>query len=156
MAFLTDIERYDEPLPAVGIFWFDPQELCLFGVYKQPVNTKIIEAAAEKGLPFINYPKLHHNIWLKENFKAQIPRNDDETSEETSDETGTISRFSADYTQLARGRVSWVVNKFIVLVGNWAEEYEDELRRLIKQEFALPSFEFVYDEHWNVGRGWTE
>ena len=26
---------------------------------------------------------------------------------------------------------------------------------LIEQEFSLPYFEFVYDEHWDLGHGWS-
>ena len=52
----------------------------------------------------------------------------------------------ADYTQVPRGRVAWNIDKFIVLVGHWAEPIQDELTELIEKEFALPYFEFVYDE----------
>ena len=26
---------------------------------------------------------------------------------------------------------------------------------LLEQEFSLPYFEFVYDEHWDLGHGWS-
>ena len=43
----------------------------------------------------------------------------------------------------------------IVLVGKWAENIEDELTALINQHFNLPYFKFVYDEHWDLGHGWS-
>ena len=42
-----------------------------------------------------------------------------------------------------------------VFVGKWAEDIQDELTELINQHFALPFFEFVYDEHWDLGHGWS-
>ena len=32
---------------------------------------------------------------------------------------------------------------------------EDLKKGLIEKEFALPYFEFVYDEHWDLGHGWS-
>ena len=58
-------------------------------------------------------------------------------------------------TQVPRGRVAWNIDKFIVLVGHWAEPILDELTTLIEEEFSLPYFEFVYDEHWDLGHGWS-
>ena len=31
----------------------------------------------------------------------------------------------------------------------------EELTALIEEEFSLPYFEFVYDEHWDLGHGWS-
>lgn len=53
------------------------------------------------------------------------------------------------------GRVAWNIDKFIVLVGKWAEPIQDELAALLEQEFSLPYFEFKYDEHWDLGHGWS-
>ena len=25
----------------------------------------------------------------------------------------------------------------------------------IEEEFSLPYFEFIYDEHWDLGHGWS-
>ena len=41
------------------------------------------------------------------------------------------------------------------MVQQWAEDIQDELTELINQHFALPFFEFVYDEHWDLGHGWS-
>ena len=65
------------------------------------------------------------------------------------------TKFTGDYTQIPRGRVAWNIDKFIVLVGKWAEENQEELTALINRYFALPYFEFVYDEHWDLGHGWS-
>lgn len=53
------------------------------------------------------------------------------------------------------GRVAWAVDKFVVFVGQWAKDIEPELTKLIEKEFALPYFEFLYDEHWDLGHGWS-
>ncbi|MBQ6911770.1 MAG: hypothetical protein IJQ35_06365 [Bacteroidales bacterium] len=140
-AQMADMKTFDEQMPCVGIFWYDLQEHCFFGVHKKEVSPRDVEEAAEKGVPFINYPKLHRNIWAKEYFKAQAKHIE--------------TKFKGDYTQVPRGRVAWNVDKFIVLVGHWAEPVLDELTDLIEKEFSLPYFEFVYDEHWDLGHGWS-
>ena len=52
------------------------------------------------------------------------------------------------------GRVVWSIDKFIVLVGKWAEPIQEELSELLEKEFSLPYFEFVYDKHWDLRYGW--
>lgn len=141
-AQMADMKSFDEPMPAVGIFWYDTEERSLFGVYKKGLTPKMVEEAAEKGLPFINYPKLHRQIWKEEYFRATAKH--------------TPTKFKGgDYTMIPRGRVSWNIDKFIVFVGKWAETCEQYLSELIEKEFALPYFEFVYDEHWDLGHGWA-
>lgn len=140
-AQMESMKGFDEQMPCVGIFWYDRDEHALFGVRKQELTPKMVEEAADQGLPFINYPHLHRQIWAKEYFRAQAKQ------EKT--------KFTGDYTQIPRGRIAWNINKFIVLVGHWAEPVMEELTNLIEQEFSLPYFEFVYDEHWNLGHGWS-
>ncbi len=135
------MRSFDEAMPAVGIFWYDAEEHSFFGVRKKELTPKMIEDAADKGLPYINYQKLHRQIWKEEYFRAIA--------------THTDTKFKGDYTQIPRGRVAWAVDKFVVFVGKWAEEIEDELTALLEQEFALPFFEFRYDEHWDLGHGWS-
>ena len=140
-AQMADMKTFDEQMPSVGIFWYDPEDRGLFGVYKKEVTPREVEEAADKGIPFINYPRLHRQIWAKEYFKAQAKH--------------VETKFKGDYTQIPRGRVVWNIDKFIVLVGHWAEPILDELTELIEKEFSLPYFEFVYDEHWDLGHGWS-
>ena len=140
-AQMEDMATFDEQMPSVGIFWYDPGDHTLFGVRKKELTPREVEEAAEKGLPFINYPHLDRQICMKEYFKAQAKH------EET--------KFKGDYTQVPRGRVAWNIDKFIVLVGHWAEPILDELTALIEEEFSLPYFEFVYEEHWDLGHGWS-
>lgn len=111
--------------PSVGIFWYDFASHSLFGVRKQEVTPAQMEAAACDGLPFIIYPETNEEVWQRE-------------------------KFPGDYAQTPRGRVSWVVNRFIVLVGFWARPIEKELTVLLQAEFSLPSLELAFDEHWNV------
>ena len=140
-AQMAAMKAFDEQMPCVGIFWYAPEEHSLFGVRKKELTPKMVEDAAEKGMPFINYPHLHRQVWAKEYFKALAKH------EET--------KFKGDYTQIPRGRVAWSVDKFIVLVGKWAEPIQDELAELVEKEFSLPYFEFVYDSHWDLGHGWS-
>ena len=140
-AQMADMKSFDEEMPSIGIFWYDPQDHSLFGVGKKELTPLMVEEAANKGLPFINYPTLHRQVWAKEYFRAQAKHVD--------------TKFKGDYTQVPRGRVAWNIVIFIVLVGHWAEPVLDELTELIEKEFALPYFEFVYDEHWDLGHGWS-
>ena len=138
---MADMKSFDEEMPSIGIFWYAPEDHALFGVGKKELTPKMVEEAAEKGLPFINYPRLHRQVWMKEYFKAQAKH--------------APTKFTGDYTQVPRGRVAWNIDKFIVLVGHWAEPILDELTHLIEDTFHLPYFEFVYDEHWDLGHGWS-
>ena len=140
-AQMASMREFDEQMPCVGIFWYDLEDHSFFGVRKKELTPKMVEEAAEKGKPFINYPHLHRQVWAKEYFRAMA--NNSET------------KFKGDYTQIPRGRVAWSVNKFIVLVGKWAEPIQDELTELLEKEFSLPYFEFVYDPHWDLGHGWS-
>ena len=121
-AQMADMKSFDEPMPSVGIFWYDLEDHSLFGVRKKELTPREVEEAAEKGKTFINYPE---------------------------------TKFKGDNTQAPHGRVAWTIDKFIVLVGHWAEPIQEELTTLIEQEFALPYVEFVYDEHWDLGHGWS-
>ena len=134
---MADMKAFDEQMPCIGIFWYDLKDKSFFGVRKKEITPKMVEEAADRGLPFINYPLLD----MREYFKAQAKHED--------------TKFKGDYTQVSRGRVAWNIDKFIVLVGHWAEPILDELTALIEDEFSLPYFEFVYDEHWDLGHGWS-
>ena len=132
-AQMNDMRSFDEQMPSVGIFWYDFEEHTLFGVRKKELTPREVEDAAEKGKPFINYPHLNRQVWAREYFRAQAHH--------------YHTKFKGDNTQVPRGRVAWTIDKFIVLVGKWAEPIQEELTTLIEKEFALPYFEFVYDEH---------
>lgn len=140
-AMMNDMRSFDEPMPSVGIFWYDPVEKNFFGVNKQEITPKMIEDAADNGIPYINYPTLHRQVWKKEYFRALA--------------THESTKFKGDYTQIPRGRVAWAIDKFVVFVGQWAKDLEPELTELIEKEFALPYFDFLYDEHWDLGHGWS-
>lgn len=105
---MADMKSFDEPMPAVGIFWYDPQEHDFFGVYKKELTPKMVEESAAKGIKVIDCEK-------------------------------------PDYDKENRGRVIWDTDKFIVFVGQWAKDIEDELTELIEKYFALPYFEYRYN-----------
>ena len=115
---MADMKSFDEPMPAVGIFWYDPQEHDFFGVYKKELTPKMVEEALQKGITNIEY-------------------------------TEPLRRHPFS------GRVSWNIDHFVVFVGQWAADIEDELTALLEKYFALPYFEFRYDEHWDLGHGWS-
>ena len=122
-AQMNDMRSFDEQMPCVGIFWYDPANHSFFGVRKKEITPQMVEDAAEKGSPSISYPDVQGEL-------------------------------SADDSRLT-GRVAWTIDKFIVLVGKWAEPIQEELTELLEKEFSLPYFEFVYDEHWDLGHGWS-
>lgn len=117
-AIMADMKSFDEPMPAVGIFWYDPKEHDFFGVYKKELTPKMVEEALQKGITNIEY-------------------------------TEPLRRHPFS------GRVSWNIDHFVVFVGQWANDKEEELTALLEKYFALPYFEFRYDEHWDLGHGWS-
>jgi len=118
------MRAFDEPMPQVGIFWFDPNNHTFFGVRKQELTPKRIEEFAAKEVRTIE-------IWTLD------PNIGDPTSFHPSGESGD--------RVLHLGRVAWNINKFVVLVGQWARPFEEELSQMVEEEFALPYFELVYD-----------
>ena len=96
-AQMEDMKSFDEQMPCVGIFWYDPEDNTLFGVRKKELT-----------------PSFLHQ--------------------------------TSDIKQRECGRVAWTIDKFIVLVGKWAEPIKEQLTELLEQEFSLPYFEFVYAE----------
>ena len=115
-AQMEDMKSFDEQMPCVGIFWYDPEERNFFGVHKKEITPKMVEEARANGVDVIDYP------------------------------ISSLLHQSSDIKRSACGRVAWNVNKFIVLVGKWAEPIQEELTELLEQEFSLPCFEFVYAE----------
>lgn len=124
----------DEPMPQVGIFWFDPADHTFFGVRKQELTPKQVEEFAAKGIRTIDMAVLNPDFC---------------------DSISSCHLSESSENSRPRGRVAWNINKFIVFVGQWAKPIEAELSEMIEKEFALPYFEFVYDEHWDLGHGWS-
>ena len=114
---MEDMKSFDEQMPCVGIFWYDPEDNTLFGVRKKELTPLMVEESRAQGVDVIDYPLSTLNFQLS-TISAQVPR----------------------------GRVAWTIDKFIVLVGKWAEPIQEQLTELLEQEFSLPYFEFVYDE----------
>ena len=52
-AQMADMKSFDEQMPCVGIFWYDPEEHSFFGVHKREITPREVEEAAEKGVLFI-------------------------------------------------------------------------------------------------------
>ena len=125
-AQMADMKSFDEEMPSIGIFWYDPQDHSLFGVGKKELTPREVEEARAKGVDVINYPPSTFNSQLS-TIQAPVPY----------------------------GRVVWNIDKFMVHVGKWAEPVQDEFTQLIEDTFHLPYFEFVYDEHWDLGHGWS-
>ncbi len=135
---LDEMEVFNEgDAPYIGIFWFDPEEVELIDVYK----TKESNIRSIKGIK--NYSKLHKDIWKKLQFrdKAKGVKN---------------SKYNGDYTLILRGRVRKVGDEYQCLVGDWIDDYRDMLKYLIEGEFNIPNIVFIKDEHWDIGRGWSE
>lgn len=95
--------------------------------------------------------KLHQDFWKKQYHKAHVKNDID---------SPYYKKFN--YILIPRGRIFYNNGEFIVMVGDWLTDpqYEvdiNELRELLIDEFDLPeNFKFQQDEHWNIGRGWSE
>ena len=50
-AQMEDMKSFDEQMPCVGIFWYDPEDHTLFGVRKKELTPQMVEDAAGKGVP---------------------------------------------------------------------------------------------------------
>ena len=139
----------DNGKPKVGIFWYNYTDNTLFGVEKGDADLYISDTTPQ------TYPKLHKTYWQKKHQRA-IAKN----------ETDSIFYKEHNYTLIPRGRVFVRPDgTFYVMVGDWFNGVingkrvfdKDKFRELICDEFNLPEdFEFMEDEHWNIGRGWSE
>ena len=94
-AQMNDMRSFDEQMPCVGIFWYDPADRNFFGVRKKEITPRMVEEAAEKGDPYISYPEMQRELSVNESSMC--------------------------------GRVVWSIDKFIVLVGEWAKPIQEEL-----------------------------
>ena len=119
---MEDMCSFDERMPCVGVFRYDPVGHRLIGVRKSEVTPKMVEDAADKGKSFIDYPQGESKFGVEED---------------------------------CCGRVVWSIDKFMVLVGKWAEPIQEKLTELLEKDFSLPYFEFVYDERWDLSHGWS-
>lgn len=138
MDVMKDNDKYKDD-PYVGCFWYDPQRDELFGVYSvladdAPMfDSKLFNTKVRTGR------KLHKDIWNKEQYK------------------GKDKRFKGDHTLIPRGRVFQLEDgSFKVMVGDWIDEYP-QCKDEVIYEFQLPEdTEFVKDNHWNIGRGFSD
>ena len=126
--------------PCVGIFWYDPEEDDLFGIYSVlSEDTNYYESTMFGGMARTCRP-LHYSIWQKECNR------------------GRDKRFQTmDYTKYPRGRVFEIKDKgFVVCVGSWIKQYPS-IKDLVLTEFQLPEdTEFLIDTHWELGHGWSD
>lgn len=138
----------DNGKPKVGIFWYDIANNVLFGVEKDDAEKYV----ADTGYGTLG--KLHKTYWQKQHHRA-IAKGI----------TDSIFYIESNYTKIPRGRV-FVKNDGVchVAVGKWFDGIIDgekvfdtqNVRELIADEFNLPDdFEVVYDEHWDLGHGWS-
>ena len=131
---------FENDNPKVGIFWLNPVTMTLFGVQKE-------DAPSTDEHTYYTYKKLHKSYWQKQHNRA-VAKND----------TKSIYYNEHDYTKIPRSRIWIIGNKFVVKVGTWFNDIDIvKFSELLEDEFNLPSnFEFDIDEHWNLGRGWSE
>lgn len=140
---------FDDGKPQVGIFWLDYVHNTLFGVQKDDAEKYIDEKKVN------TLPKLHRTYWHKQHHRA-VAKGD----------VNSIFYVERNYTMIPRG--SAFVRKdgsVYVAVGTWINGEingkkvidQQAVREVIADEFNLPDdFEMVIDEHWNIGRGWSE
>ena len=137
-AMIDSFNEQDEPM--VGPFWYDP--------IKKEVYGHIVALAKDRPFYYSHSWKkevktgsaLHKSIWEREFFRHKD------------------KRFSGDYTQKPRGSVFEFKDEgFKVFVGEWINDYP-EAKEEILYAFQLPrdNTEFVVDEHWDIGHGWSQ
>lgn len=76
---MADMKSFDEPMPSVGSFSFDPKQKSLFNVRKMEVTPEMIEDERAKGLQLIASPAQfgYHSglggrvIWNTDKFEIQ-------------------------------------------------------------------------------------
>lgn len=131
---------FESNKPQLGIFWFNPVGMFLFGVGKMDADACLAENHN-------TYPKLHKTFWQKQHHRARA-KNDVES----------MYFEEHNYTMIPRGRLFYIDGKFIVKVGEWINDVDlAQFSELIQDEFNLPDdFQFEIDEHWNLGHGWSE
>ncbi|MBO6075328.1 MAG: hypothetical protein J6P74_09390 [Paludibacteraceae bacterium] len=76
---MADMKLFDEPMPAVGIFWYDSDERDFFGVYKKEQTPKMVEEATAKGIKVIDYEQPDYDkgnhgrvIWDTDKFIVSV------------------------------------------------------------------------------------
>lgn len=142
---LMDAMRpYLEEEPYVGIFWLSLNPVELFGVERSPASDYI----PDRGVG--THPKLHRSFWAKAHARA-VAKGD-----VTSPFYGVTN-----YTKIPRGRVFVRADgSLYVCVGSWWDSLgglEVSVREVIADTFNLDdAFEVVLDNHWDLGRGWSE
>lgn len=53
---MNDMRSFDEPMPSVGVFRYNPNEHDLFDINKKELTPKMIEAFKQQGIQIIDYP----------------------------------------------------------------------------------------------------
>ena len=63
---MEDMKSFDEQMPCVGIFWYDPEDNTLFGVRKKEITPKMVEESRTQGVDviIINPNPMMTNIML--------------------------------------------------------------------------------------------
>lgn len=134
--FIEEMRVFDadtSAVPQLGIFWFDEDSESLFEVHTKDFDPRRVVNG------HLAYDKTHRFWWDKARFS---PRNRNNPV------------YNQDFKDVPRGRVTFDDDHFIVHIGSWYEPYKDILRALLVEEFDIPSdFEFVVDEHWELGHG---
>ena len=54
-ALMSDMKSFDEQLPCIGIFWYDPESHALCDVHKKELTPGMIDAAAKNDIHYIEY-----------------------------------------------------------------------------------------------------
>lgn len=125
--------------PELGPFWYDPVKQECYGVHSTPAADCSWYDSKQFNQRIKTGRALHQSIWKKEFYRKKDPR------------------FTGDYKLKPRGRVfQFEDGTFVVCTGGWLSKYS-EARREIIQEFNLPeNAQFVHDEHWDIGHGFSQ
>ena len=99
---MEDMKSFDEQMPCVGIFWYDPEEHSFFGVHKKELTPKMVEEAAEKGVLLNRFEKERLlNSGRIRYFSAQNVLNESRNAEVTTTFDIFLSHSSKDQKMIA-------------------------------------------------------
>ena len=78
---MEDMKSFDEQMPCVGIFWYDPEKRAFFGVHKREITPREVEEVAKRGVFLIKHPERIESktglcggcvVWNKDKFVVHV------------------------------------------------------------------------------------
>lgn len=127
--------------PNVGIFWYDPEEDELFGVYPTLASDMNFFYSNIFNAEVRTCRLMHYALWQRE-----CNRGKDKRFQE-----------AIPFFKYPRGRIFEVKNRgFVACVGSWMNQFP-QAKQMIIDEFQLPNnTEFLINVHLGLGHNWSD